>query len=205
MKAKISAVFLLLASIALLIPGISQPVLTLQGHIDKAKIVDVGINMLAEEGDSNTRGMLRMFSGMLGLDKLEGEVEAYHKTRSILGTVRELADNQNYLVAILVALFAVIIPFLKLIMQLTSVVLANSNVWSTRLNRVASALSKWSMTDVFVIALIVAYLAGSAEGQMGEMLKMKAELGTGFWFFSAYCIVAIVSSIFVARSVQPKH
>ena len=50
MKTKISAVILLLVSIVLLIPGVTQPVLTLQGNIDKAKIVDVGITMLAEEG-----------------------------------------------------------------------------------------------------------------------------------------------------------
>ncbi|MFY8351609.1 paraquat-inducible protein A [Pseudoalteromonas sp. SSM20] len=199
MKTKISAVILLLVSIALLIPGVTQPVLTLQGNIDKAKIVDVGINMLAEEGDGNTRGMLRMFSGMLGLDKLEGEVEAYRKTRSIVGTIEELANNQNHVVAVLVGLFAVIIPFLKLLMQLLSVLLPAKIKLTRLLNTAASKLSKWSMTDVFVIALIVSYLAGNADGQMGNMLKMKAELGIGFWFFTAYCVVAIASSQFVER------
>ena len=93
----------------------------------------------------------------------------------------------------------VIIPFLKLLMQLLSVLLPAKIKLTRLLNTAASKLSKWSMTDVFVIALIVSYLAGNADGQMGDMLKMKAELGIGFWFFTAYCIVAIASSQFVER------
>ena len=199
MKSKLTAIFLLIASIGLLIPGIYKPVLTLQGNIEKAKIVDVGIDMLSEEADSNTRGMLRMFSGMLGLDRLEGEFEAYRKTRSILGTVQELANNKNYLVAALVALFAIIIPFLKLLLQLLVIALSSSTKIAHYSDKVSSAITKWSMTDVFVIALIVAYLAGNADGQMGELLKMQAELGAGFWFFTAYCLVSITSSILVSR------
>lgn len=199
---KFITISLLIISLGLLVPGISQPVLTLQGHIERAKIVDAGITMLAEEGDSNTKRMLRMFSSMLGLDKLEGEIEVYQKTRSILGTVKQLADNKNYLVAILVALFAIIIPVLKLLSQLLIVLLPAKMMLVGYLRVFAEAVSKWSMVDVFVIALIVAYLAGNAEGQMGDMLKMQAEFGVGFWFFTSYCLLAITASTLTKQYVK---
>ena len=88
-------VLAILIALALLIPGVTQPVLTLEGKIDKSKLAKTGIEMIADEGDRNTRSVLMMASSMLGLDKLEGEIDAYKKTRSIWGTVNELANNKN--------------------------------------------------------------------------------------------------------------
>jgi len=85
-------------ALGLLFPGITKPVLSIEGNIDKSKLAQAGIEMLAEEGDGRTRSMLMMFSNMLGLDKLEGEISAYSKTQSILGTVKELANNNNLFV-----------------------------------------------------------------------------------------------------------
>ncbi|MEL0646485.1 paraquat-inducible protein A [Pseudoalteromonas agarivorans] len=180
-------------ALGLLFPGITKPVLSIEGNIDKSKLAQAGIEMLAEEGDGRTRSMLMMFSNMLGLDKLEGEISAYSKTQSILGTVKELANNNNLFVAALVALFSIVIPSLKLLMQLLYCCLPVGGV-KQKLGLVTCALSKWSMVDVFVIALIVTYLAGNAHGQSGELLIMNAQFGEGFWYFCAYCIFAILAS-----------
>ena len=93
------SVISVVVALCLLFPGITKPVLTIEGNIDKSKLAQAGIEMLAEEGDGRTRSMLMMFSNMLGLDKLEGEISAYNKTQSILGTVQELASNNNLFVA----------------------------------------------------------------------------------------------------------
>ncbi|CAM4198970.1 paraquat-inducible protein A [Pseudoalteromonas ostreae] len=192
----------ILIALALLLPGVTQPVLTLEGKIDKSKLAKTGIAMIADEGDRNTRNMLMMASSMLGLDKLEGEISAYKKTRSIWGTVNELANNKNYLVAALVALFSIVVPALKLLMQL-AYCLIPMNKFKHILGQVIQGLSKWSMVDVFVIALIVAYLAGNADSQMGELINMHAEFGTGFWYFTGYCLFAIAASSLI--KVTPKN
>lgn len=196
------SVLSVIIALGLLLPGITQPVLTLEGKIDKSKLAQTGINMLADEGNRNTRNMLMMASSMLGLDKLEGEISAYQKTRSIRGTVTELANNKNYLVAVLVALFSIVIPAFKLLMQLLYIFLP-VNKFKRLLGQVIQGLSKWSMVDVFVIALIVAYLAGNADGQMGELVNMHAELGNGFWYFTGYCLFAIAASSLI--KVEPKN
>lgn len=199
---KILPLTVIVIALALLLPGITQPVLTLEGRIDKSQLAQVGIEMLAEEGDVSTRNMLMMASSMLGLDKLEGEISAYQKTRSIWGTVNELADNKNYLVAVLVAFFSIVIPTLKLLMQLLYMFLP-VNKFKHMLGRVIQGVTKWSMVDVFVIALIVAYLAGNADGQMGELINMHAQLGAGFWYFTGYCLFAIAASSLI--KITPRN
>lgn len=199
---KILPLTVIVIALALLLPGITQPVLTLEGRIDKSQLAQVGIEMLAEEGDVSTRNMLMMASSMLGLDKLEGEISAYQKTRSIWGTVNELADNKNYLVAVLVAFFSIVIPTLKLLMQLLYMFLP-VNKFKHMLGQVIQGVTKWSMVDVFVIALIVAYLAGNADGQMGELINMHAQLGAGFWYFTGYCLFAIAASSLI--KITPRN
>ncbi|MBB1386242.1 paraquat-inducible protein A [Pseudoalteromonas sp. SG45-5] len=197
------SVLSIIIAISLLLPGITKPVLTIEGNIDKSKLAQAGIEMLAEEGDGRTRSMLMMFSNMLGLDKLEGEISAYNKTQSILGTVKELANNNNLLVAALVGLFSIVIPSLKLLLQLLYCCLP-LNGFKQKLGLVICALSKWSMVDVFVIALIVTYLAGNAHGKSGELLVMNAQFGEGFWYFSAYCIFAIIASNLIKTPDKPQ-
>ncbi|WP_405602564.1 MULTISPECIES: paraquat-inducible protein A [unclassified Pseudoalteromonas] len=197
------SVLSIIIAIGLLLPGITKPVLTIEGSIDKSKLAQAGIEMLAEEGDDRTRSMLMMFSNMLGLDKLEGEISAYNKTQSILGTVKELANNNNLFVAALVGLFSIVIPSLKLLLQLLYCCLP-LNGFKQKLGLVICALSKWSMVDVFVIALIVTYLAGNAHGKSGELLVMNAQFGEGFWYFSAYCIFAIIASNLIKTPDKPQ-
>lgn len=197
------SVLSIIIAIGLLLPGITKPILTIEGSIDKSKLAQAGIEMLAEEGDDRTRSMLMMFSNMLGLDKLEGEISAYNKTQSILGTVKELANNNNLFVAALVGLFSIVIPSLKLLLQLLYCCLP-LNGFKQKLGLVICALSKWSMVDVFVIALIVTYLAGNAHGKSGELLVMNAQFGEGFWYFSAYCIFAIIASNLIKTPDKPQ-
>jgi len=183
-------------ALCLLFPGITKPVLTIEGNIDKSKLAQAGIEMLAEEGDGRTRSMLMMFSNMLGLDKLDGEISAYSKTQSIYGTITDLANNNNLLVAALVGLFSVVVPSLKLLLQLLYCCLP-VNRFKQVCGNIVCALSKWSMVDVFVIALIVTYLAGNAHGKSGELLVMNAQFGEGFWYFSGYCIFTVIASYLI--------
>lgn len=185
---------LLLVAIVLLYPGVTQPVLTLTGTIEKSEIATLGVNMLAGESDGGqARQMLTAFSSFLGLDRVEGQVVVYHNTRSIWGTVEDLARTGNLAVAFLIVFFSLVIPVFKLLLQLLVMLPLQRGIRDALL-ALNAALSKWSMADVFVMALLVAFMAGRASGQMGDMLTMDAELERGFWFFVAYCLFSIVAS-----------
>jgi hypothetical protein len=191
----------ILVAIALLYPGVTRPVLTLEGTMEKADMVDIGLDLVAGEEETRKRQFMAGLAMMFGLDRVEGELEVYRKTRSIVGAVEELLRTGNPVVALLIVTFSIVIPVFKLIMQLVTLA-ARSAGLRRGLGRVTAAVSKWSMADVFVMALIVAWLAGSASGQMGDLLTMDARLEEGFWFFLAYCIFSVASSG-LARDATP--
>ncbi len=192
-KRKLLTLVVILIALGLLYPGVSLPVLTLSGSIEKSQIAEMGIDMIAgENADSQTRQMLTMFSGMLGLDQIEGRMQAYSNTRSILGTVDELARTGNLLVAFLVVFFSLVIPVFKLLLLVVTLLLSSDKAQRFLL-RVNSTLSKWSMADVYVMGMLVAYMAGSATGQVGELLIMDAKLEPGFYYFLAYCLFSIAA------------
>ncbi|RLQ20809.1 paraquat-inducible protein A [Seongchinamella sediminis] len=202
MSRRLLALLLILVSLGLLYPGISQPVLTLTGTLEKSMIAELGVDMLAgEDADSQTRQMLVMLSSLMGLDQIEGQITAYNNTRSILGTVEELAATGNLAVALLIVFFSVVIPVFKLCLQFTALVLPQAR-WRAPLWWLNASLSKWSMADVFVMAMLVAYMSGSASGQMGDLLTMGAQLEAGFYYFLAYCLFSILAG---ALMREPRH
>ena len=196
-RLRVLGLVLVLASLALLYPGISQPVLTLSGDLDKSALADFGIDLLAgQDSSGQTRDMLTMLSRFMGLDQLEGRVEAYRNTRSILGLYEELADSGNTLVALLILTFSVVIPGLKLLVQLVALLLPGTvGRWLLTVN---ALMSKWSMADVFVMAMLIAFMAGRASESTGDLLIMDARLEVGFWYFLAYCLFAIAAGALLA-------
>jgi len=195
----LTALLLMAIAIALLYPGVSQPVLTLTGTIEKSAVVNMGIELMAgDNADAHSRQMLTGISRFLGLDQIQGRVTVYDNTRSIWGTVEELARTGNLAVALLIVLFSLVIPVFKLLLQAVALMPA-SGALRQPLLRLNAALSKWSMADVFVMAMLVAYMAGRASGQMGDLLQMEARLESGFWFFLAYCLFSIGASALVRR------
>ena len=200
MQRRLLVLLLIVVSVALLYPGVTQPVMTLTGTLEKSMVAELGIDMVAgEDADPETRQLLSMFSSFLGFDQMEGQITAYQTTRSIWGTVNELATTGNLPVAFLIVFFSVIIPLLKLCLQATALVLPKSQ-WRAPLWWLNARLSKWSMADVFVMAMLVAYMAGSASGQMGDMLTMSSELEVGFYYFLAYCVFSIAAGSLMVES-----
>ena len=200
LKRRLLILLLIGAALGLLYPGVTQPVLTLTGTIEKSALAELGIEMIAGEGaDSQTRQMLTAISSFLGFDQIEGQLEAYHNTRSIWGTVDELARTGNLPVALLIVFFRLVIPVYKVLLQAAAMVLPSAGLGRPLL-WLNAVLSKWSMADVFVMGLLVAYMAGSASGQMGDMLTMDAALEPGFYYFLAYCLFSIAAGAAMLRA-----
>ena len=197
---KLLTIALIIAALGFLYPGITQPVLSLSGTVENSQIAELGITMIAgDDADDRTRQFLSSMSSFLGLDRIEGQMEVYSKSRSIWGTVEALASTGNLLVALLIVTFSVVIPCFKLLLQSASLFITRVDFRRPVLWLNAS-LSKWSMADVFVMALLVAFLAGSAADQTGDILTMHARLGPGFYYFLAYCLFSIVAGIILSRS-----
>lgn len=195
---KIITLSLIVIAICLLVPGVTQPVLTLSGSVEKSKIAELGIELVTEQGtNTHTGQLLTAVSRLLGLDQIEGYLPVYTSTRSIWGTAESLARNGYLIVALLIVFFSLVIPVFKLVLQGVSLFIARNALRSPVL-RLNAVLSKWSMADVFVMGLLVAFLAGGAAEQADDILIMHASLGAGFYYFLAYCLFSIAASTVLA-------
>lgn len=189
MRSKISVV-IMLAALGLLVPGILQPMLSLSGTVDKQAMVDIGMKTLSEDPDVPSI-MISLTEQLVTQLDLSGEIPAYQKTRSIIGTVQELFEAEQWLVGFLIALFSIIIPLVKVLLMLLAKILPIQSAEVS--NSIIRVISKWSMADVFVVAIIVAYLAANATRQTEELFTLTAEFGVGFYYFLGYCLLSILS------------
>jgi hypothetical protein len=220
---------LVLGSLLLLLPGILQPVLTIRGVLTKDGITHVAPLMLEKGLDDESVAALKsmMNPAMVALlqatggdlrkvviDKLGpqltkalqdgvADVEVYTQTRSILGAVRNLYDVGSPLPATLILLFSVVVPVTKSAL-VTWAVFMRDTVSRRRTLDVVEAIAKWSMADVFVVALFITYLAAVATQSapaVGSppLVAFVAQFGPGFYWFTGYCLYSLASQQYTAR------
>jgi uncharacterized paraquat-inducible protein A len=109
--------------------------------------------------------------------------EVFRQTQSILQAVRSLHQSGNNFVAGLILLFSVLVPFLKAI-AFFAILTLKQPIVRRRLYLTVRSLSKWSMADVFVVGVFIAFLAANA------MDNLDAVLGRGFYYFVSYCLIS---------------
>lgn len=117
---------------------------------------------------------------------LVGKMTFYERTQNIVETIEALFRENNELVAVLILFFSIVVPLLKAVILL--IVLFFKQIKNRlHLYRFVYAIGKWSMADVFIVGVFLAYLATKTnEG-------IHAELENGFYYFTAYCLISIAS------------
>lgn len=187
---------LLVGAYAMLWPGLTEPMLTLAGTVEKTKLVEVGRDIVRDSEDtpSIVKGLAeRMLSGL----DATGTVSAFDKTNSILGTARTLYDGGNRFVSLLILTFSVAIPVAKGLVMLATLLPLGPDARRMLLG-LASAAGKWSMADVFVIAIFIAFLGGNGLSDSRGLVDIEASLGVGFRWFLGYCLLSIAATQLIA-------
>ena len=198
---KLTGMVLLLVAFGLLIPGITEPILVLHGKVDKAELIEFGKQTLADDPDVPAL-VVTLTEKLIDELQIEGELEVFNRERSITGTVEELYRSGNPLVAFLIALFSIVIPAIKLTFLLYSSLVARSGT-PRLIDNFEKAIGTWSMADVFVIAIMVAYLAAVASKDMEELFSLEAEFASGFYYFLGYCLLSLpASQLLTVRKTQ---
>lgn len=138
----------------------------------------------------------------------------YFQTKSVLDVFWIMvthADIQMKIVGIMMVVFSVVFPVTKLI----SSVAYYYNHWKARDNKIIQFFvlksGKWSMTDVMIIAIFMAYIGfnGVISSQFGKLHSADEEIvllttnGTslqpGFYLFLGYTILALFLSEFLTK------
>lgn len=219
----------LVLSVALLIPGLMLPVLSVRGTLDPAGVASLAPRLLEQGLSDETVAALRPLLNPLALGFLEaapgglrgalvsrlgeqittqlsaGEpIEVYHQTRSILGAVRHLYAVDSPTAATLILLFSVVVPFAKTALVVWALFLGDL-VRRVRVVGFVETIAKWSMADVFAVALFIAWLAAQASpvaptpDGAAPVVRFAASFGPGFYWFAAYCVVSLAVQQATAR------
>lgn len=109
--------------------------------------------------------------------------EIFRETQSITESVRSLFESGNGVVALLILLFSILVPLVKAV--LVGVILfQRQSAGRVRLYEFVRSISKWSMADVFVVGVFIAFLAARA------LDALDATAGSGLYYFAAYCLLS---------------
>jgi hypothetical protein len=137
----------------------------------------------------------------------------YFQSKSIVEVTKTLWDSGGAdlkIVGALVLLFSVVFPFIKL--TLSAGYLFMTSLKSSKVvQNIIFHLGKWSMADVFVVAIFMAYIGmyGIITAQLGAIDNSRqgfvvetlnySRLSLGAYFFTGYTILSIVVGIIINR------
>jgi hypothetical protein len=123
--------------------------------------------------------------------KFEGDIYFYYQSKSIAQLIQLLFQQGNLLVAFSILIFSVVFPFIKTVLMILFVFRPQIAQQKWFKNFVLN-LSKWSMADVFVVAIFLGFLAFK-NLQVG--IGTHSNVSIGLYFFFSYCMLSILSSM----------
>ena len=120
-----------------------------------------------------------------------GEVVLRHQSKGILATTLKLLESGDWVLGLILLVFSVLLPVAKV-----AAILFACNAEGPRRHaaiRFVKAIGKWSMLDVFVVAVLVSVLT------MGRDSGTEASVGPGVVFFAAYCLMTMLATAWLVR------
>lgn len=107
------------------------------------------------------------------------------ESKSIISALQKLYESGQTAVAIVIFLFTIVTPIFKSFMML--IILFSQNLhFSTKSIKVLKTIGKWSMLDVFVIAILVTYFTTKSGGATDATLQI------GVYYFVTYVIASMI-------------
>jgi hypothetical protein len=186
-------IFLILSLVTLLIAGVTTPTIDMEATISQMNFMLIGHPI-----------------------HFENQV-LYFQSKSILDVFWIMIthkDIQMKLVGILLITFSIVIPLLKIISSLGYYF----NYHNLRENPIIRFFvlksGKWSMADVMVVAIFMAYIGfnGIISSQLGHLRSADQELvilttnatalQPGYYLFLTYTLLALILSGFLTRKPQ---
>lgn len=113
-------------------------------------------------------------------------------TVSVASSLVDFYRRDETLLFFLVLVFAVIVPLVKFFTSVGIFYFVSEQVsirWLCRLEKI----SRWSMTDVFVVALLVATL------NLGDAVDVR--IHAGFYWFTAAALIPMLNGVMIHRAL----
>jgi|GEM_PF-423721 len=192
-----TTIALFIATSILLVAGVVSPILTIRGTLVVDGLVTIVVDSVAAKEakgkpvtDAERAPLRESVSGFVkGIIPPDQPKDLYVQTRSILGSVSTLYVQGAFVAATLILIFSIGFPAVKMFL-LVQALLNRAHHRGIRIRFIA-AIGKWSMADVFVVAIFIAYLAAKATAGTTQAVAFTSAFGSGFYYFASYCIASI--------------
>jgi len=150
---------------------------------------------------------------IVGSDVSFDEQYLYYQSKSILDVTKALIEGKGIdlkIVGIMILLFSIVVPFIKLLLSMVFLYSKKSR-GNGIIKTIIFYLGKWSMADVFVVAMFMAYIGfyGLVTSQLGQIGRNQngfavetinySQLSPGALFFTTYCILSIIIGMLIHR------
>jgi len=123
--------------------------------------------------------------------KFEGDIYFYYQSKSIAELIKLLFHQNNLLVGFCILIFSVVFPLIKTFLM-CFFVFKPEIIKKKWFKGFVLNLSKWSMADVFVVAMFLGFLAFE---NLQAGVDTYSNISMGLYFFLSYCILSISSSM----------
>ena len=117
-----------------------------------------------------------------------GDVVLSFESKGVIGSIEKLFESSDITVAVVILLFSVVVPIFKILFLFFSAIFMKSG-FAHKIVLFLKMIGKWSMVDVFVVAVFLVYLTAN-KGDVS-----RAEVEVGLYFFLAYVIVSMLVSL----------
>lgn len=114
----------------------------------------------------------------------------FDETPSLIGIVSTLFDGGDFLLAILVACFSILFPIVKQF-AVTYEAFSRGKEQPEFLSKLVPVLSKWSMMDVLLVAIVI--VAAKTSGMANAFSQ------AGLWFYAASALLTILAHQAIKR------
>lgn len=188
----ISMLWLTVYSTIFLIGGLSLPMIDLDARLSE---VDMSIMDEAVHFD---------------------EQVLYFQSKSIFDVTETLLKGNGLdlkIVGLLILLFSIVLPLLKMILT-TLYLFVQKSRNNKFIETIIFYLGKWSMADVFVVAIFMSYIGfqGLINSQLGDMSQQSAayrletvnysKLSPGIIYFTIYVVLSVAMSSVIHRKLK---
>ncbi|NKQ40064.1 MAG: paraquat-inducible protein A [Sulfurovum sp.] len=126
-----------------------------------------------------------------------GDVVLSFESKSIIGSIAKLYAEGSLIVAGVILIFSIIVPLLKTFSMLFVSIFEHSQ-FAVKVVKFFKHLGKWSMLDVFVVAILLVYLTG------GSSDTSRTEIEIGLYFFLIYVVLSMIASLSADKMLHEK-
>lgn len=201
-KLQVYGLVMVFASLSFLYLGLQSPFLEVEAYNkDLAFQIPIDVDLDAQRVVKALKMVTDQEDLVLGhfeykIDQtFKGRMYYFYQNKSILDLIKLLYTGGNFLVALCLLFFSIVFPITKLLTSMI-VFMKPQTGFARRAVPVINSLGKWSMADVFVAAVFLAYFSFA---NMNVGVETGATTLIGTYFFLAFVVLSILSGTFFKR------